>query len=719
MRKGLVALFAFTLFLSVPFSAFAAPGDPSTQTPSTETTPKPGDPVPAGSEASKSLEYTDCIKTNGLPVWGQGVAVICLFEKVAGFEGPTTSAVNSSLGKCLIDDIVGCLINTIAYLILQFANLLLALAGTLFNWVIVKTVFGFSTFLGNSPGLLIAWGILRDVGNMLLLFGFIFIGITMILDLHSYPAKKTLPRLIIFAILMNFSLFAAEAVIDTSNVLSSVMYTQANTDSCDYDEAAQTVGSQAGVDNLTSDENCFLNKGIAGKIMEVTGVSGIFDTSNGENTYSNAVVLLMLALFATVATVVLFAGAIMLIIRAVTLVFLMVLAPIGFAALAIPPLEKSGKEWWNRLIHQSFFAPIYLLLIFISLKIGAAVTGGSTATLANAIAQPHSSVMGIILAFSLVIGFLIASLIMAKKFGAMGASFAINTATGLTTRVMGGAVLGGAGFVGRQTLGRGSDKVARMVEGSDWAQKRPNLARMAVKPFDSVKAASFDARMTKAVQSGAKAIGSGADFGKPGKGAQKGYRGTIDEKVKARDEFEKRLKPTDEQKGVGEELEKELEDLRTKERGHLASELEEVEKQRLKVAQARLGNDKAALEAERTRLREKIAEYNDAKADPSNPFNEVIGTASDGTPILKGYALEKEAKDWVKRGNQEKTRVFVDEGLQNRWYNNLPLTPSALANEEARGKIRKDRSMDDLAKALKNIAAGASTAPVTPPSGTP
>jgi hypothetical protein len=157
-------------------------------------------------------------------------------------------------------------LQAIAWLILQFSTWLLGIAGTLFNWLILKTVFQFSQLIGNSPGLLIAWGILRDMGNLVLLFGFIFIGLATILDLHTYTARKTLPKLIIFAVLMNFSLFTAEAVIDTSNALSATIANQASTNNC-ASEGTATAGS-----GEVSQAECAVRYGIAGHIIQSAGL---------------------------------------------------------------------------------------------------------------------------------------------------------------------------------------------------------------------------------------------------------------------------------------------------------------------------------------------------------------------------------------------------------------------------------------------------------------
>lgn len=425
-----------------------------------------------------------------------------------------------------VESVASAAISAAAAFILTFANLLLGIAGTLFNWVIVKTVFGFSALIGNSPGLLLAWGILRDIGNMLLLFGFIFIGLATILGLQTYTAKKALPKLIIFAILMNFSLFAAEAIIDVSNGFSSMLYTQANTDSCFT--VGETVNAGAGGQ---TQEECAVNYGIAGHIMQSTGLSSIFSADNDVDIgrAPDAVFLVGLALFATIGAVVLFAASIMLVIRAVTLTFLMVTAPLGFAGLAIPPLQDAAKKWWHQLLHQSFFAPILLLMIFISLKITDSFSD-NTGSLAGALTRQDSSVMGIIMVFFLVIGFLIASLIAAKKFGAMGAGFAVKTAGTLTA--------GGIGFAGRNTVGRSANFFDNTIRSSKFGQT--SLGRRAATVTSLGAKSSFDPRGTKAASALGKQVG---DLGKPHKG---GYKDAVDKKRDTYTKYGESLKQTEE-----------------------------------------------------------------------------------------------------------------------------------------------------------------------------
>jgi len=343
-------------------------------------------------------------------------------QSQSAVEQYVASGISSALSG--LGSVAEQIISVVGSTILGFANLLLGIAGTLLNWVVIKTVFEFGNLIGNSPGLLIAWGLLRDIGNMVLLFGFIFMGIATILDLHTFSARRALPFLLIFAILMNFSLFAAEAVIDTSNALTSSIYAQTNTDPC------VTSGTQTVSQGTLDTGDCGANYGIAGHIMQSTGLASMFKTSG--SVAGTATTYIMLALFSTVGTVVLLAAAIMLVVRVVILSFIMISAPIGFAGMAIPPLRNLARTWWSKLFAEAFFAPVMFLLIFISLKVTDTFAGGTNESLAAAVQTPSSSVMGTIMIFSIVMGFLIASLVVARKMSASGATSAINFGTRFT-----------------------------------------------------------------------------------------------------------------------------------------------------------------------------------------------------------------------------------------------------------------------------------------------
>lgn len=431
-------------------------------------------------------------------------------------------------------DILGGFFAGVVMVFVGLLSIVLGWVAVLFNFAMKVTVFQFANFFGNSTGLLLAWGVMRDLANIVLLFGFIYIGIQTILNIGNYDVKKTLPRLILFAILLNFSLFAAEAMVDIGNATAASFYHQAS-----------------GIDCRGSDESC-ANEGITGKILQVSGLSSIFDVSDttfelmGEGTAGLAMSVALLALI-TILMGVFFAGAVILVSRAVTLAILFVTSPIGFAGMAVPPLQKYADTWWKTLTENIIFAPVYLLLLLVAIKILEGMRGAlgmeSGTSLVNVIASGDPNQFGALFVFfALVIGFLWAALDFAKKSSVFGAS----AVTGMTQKwvgnTMGGATLGTLGFFGRRTIGAGSGAAARAIRRSPFGQT--DLGRMASNVVGAGARQSFDLRGSKTFSSTVSAV-PGLSLGGPGKAARGGIQGIVEAQQKARTEYDSALQKED------------------------------------------------------------------------------------------------------------------------------------------------------------------------------
>ena len=84
------------------------------------------------------------------------------------------------------------------------------------------------TFINNLPPSVLPGAFARP-RQIIIIFGFLAIGITTILNVNWYGGKmKMLPILLVSAVFLNFSLFITEAVIDTGNLFATQFYTQIN-----------------------------------------------------------------------------------------------------------------------------------------------------------------------------------------------------------------------------------------------------------------------------------------------------------------------------------------------------------------------------------------------------------------------------------------------------------------------------------------------------------
>ncbi len=469
---------------------------------------------------------------------------------------PIEGSVLTTAGQEAIENVTGFFANItlaailtpvvlLSFVILSFASFLLWLAGILFNWSMAYLVFNFGTFFGNSTGLLLAWGILRDFGNIILLFGFVYMGIQTILNIGHFSVGKTLSRLVIFAILLNFSLFISQAVIDVSNALASTLYSQ--TARCDLQDFSCLVDQGIASEildraNIISTLSSSATLEQAGSIGGSLNEGGFVDAATDyfSNPIGETLKYLGLALLVVTAAVVLIAGALFLIARAVHLTFLMVVSPIGFAGMAIPWFEKMAKDWWDQLIKQAMFAPVFLLLLFVSLKLLDGLDGlaGNGGGIGAAITSQGSLDTGPILYFALVIGFMIGALMVAKQFGIYAADSITKTGLSVIGRTAGASTFGVGGWMARRTIGGASTAIARNLRTSSIG-RIPILGRQLTAIADAGAKASFDARSV---------LKTGADLGAPSKAAKGGRIGEIEAVKKANEEHAKSMVEEDKKK---------------------------------------------------------------------------------------------------------------------------------------------------------------------------
>lgn len=642
------------------------------------TTPTP--PVTPGTGDTGTGDTGTDVSQNGLGAGGDA----CNFFK------------NGNLVECIAGS-AGKLGASILWVFVSLFGWMLGVVGMFFNWVMFVTVFQYSTYFGNSAGILLAWSILRDIGNIVLLFGFIFIGLQTILNIGHFSVGRALPRLVLFAILINFSLFISEAVVDISNVLSASFYSYASGSDCT---------------EFTSNSEC-TNNGIAGLVIKAAGIGGILDFGEFGNNFAEIwgapdgiqmfVLYAGMSIFLIIMIVVLGAAAIMFMVRAITLMLLLVVSPLAFAGLAIPQFEEQSKKWWSSLISQSFFAPIFLLMIFVGLKIMEGAQGifnAGNVPLSTALGATNVTAGGVFILFTLMIGFMVAALMSAKQFGAVGASFAVNTAAGVTA--------GTIGFAGRRTVGFAGSKLGSMAEKSDFLKKRPGLGRMVLATTDAASKGSYDFRQAYGVKGAAKA--AGFSLGDPNKTASHGYHGIHEKAQKEREAYDKRMKPTDEQQAMAKEADTELEELEGKRREALAGKKQEVTSQVTKIAEMRKkGVDDALIKSEQRTLDRLEKEYQEAdkKFLEGTMYNErgADGKFTGGVKVGdRMKALKTRKATWSGEAKADMTRDLM-EGYEQSGHSLVgKVSAGGHADHEAYERLRAGGKLTDVEKALATIS---------------
>ncbi len=356
--------------------------------------------------------------------------------------------------------------------LIYFFSLLQAVAGTLLNLAINWGVIQFGAKVGSLTVLNDAWATFRDLANLFFIFGLLLISIATMLQIEEYGYHKLLMRIIILALLVNFSLFITKAIIDVSNITATqfanaiqVCY-GTNCSASNAQSATAVSGAIGGAVDLTSvvgftssDAGRAARTGPGNAFAQAMKLQQLNNALNESSKLDTLQVLFMIlfgSLFILTSAVVFAAGAVILIIRVVVLMFLMVLSPLAFAAMAIPWTEALGRKWWSSLLSNAFYAPVFMLCLWFAAflvnnpqfqKMFGVSGENQWGAIATASASAPDS-MGIIFNFIFVIGALIASIWIAKHLSVTGTTLGMKLGALATFGVPAMLARGTAGWAG-------------------------------------------------------------------------------------------------------------------------------------------------------------------------------------------------------------------------------------------------------------------------------
>lgn len=372
-------------------------------------------------------------------------------------------------------------------ILISIVGLFLHIGAYLFDSAMEVFVLTMGTQINNTGigvGITVAWEVVRDLVNLTFIFGLIYVGLRTILGSIT-DVKKVLASIIIGALLVNFSLFISKVVIDVANVTSVEIYEQIRGDS-QYSLATMFMANM-GLVRLASPN---LSDEVLREVISPDGAVNLLAFALGSS------------IFILVAAFVFAAGALLLTIRFGFLILLMILSPIAFAAQVLPNVSKWSGWWWKSLFSQAFFAPAYLFMLYITLKVSEGYNAqmGGFDKIFSADTSDVTAGFTTAVFFVLTIVLMVASLLIAKQMGALGSKQVMSAGKKgrqYALRATGAASFGAVGALGRRTVGSAAYG-ATQSKGLQRLQARSGLAgfvgRNTMKLAKGGAAASFDAR---------------------------------------------------------------------------------------------------------------------------------------------------------------------------------------------------------------------------------
>ncbi|MEX0918943.1 MAG: hypothetical protein WDZ85_03200 [Candidatus Paceibacterota bacterium] len=378
-----------------------------------------------------------------------------------------TNLTNFSIGACITEGVAW-----LASLTLWLLSLALDFAGILFNWSIQLSIVNFKdladmTFVAES------WRMVRDLANIAFIFILLYIAISTILQINSGQAKKMIGHIIIIALLVNFSAVLTRVVIDVSNVISVSFYNNIGT---------ETDG------NTAPDISAIFITGVGPSqfVGAKSGQAPVFGQTGGLSFDKVIISALGSSILIIVTTLVILAAAVLFIIRTIILLLLIILAPLAFVGYVIPKLKgDTFDKWVKELTNQAIFAPVFMVMLFITLKIA------DNRHDIMAASEGWGGALQDTIMFIFLVGFLLAAIIIASKLGAHGGSWAKGFAVDRSKKWGKKAGIGTVAGAGVYTAGKTANKIAGSDRLKSWAAKSPVIGGLVKKTAQKTAGLKF------------------------------------------------------------------------------------------------------------------------------------------------------------------------------------------------------------------------------------
>jgi len=389
---------------------------------------------------------------------------------------PVTSAIGDLLGG-----LGGAIGKAIVIAIGQAVNFVL-------SWLIKAAAAFFEGMLGigfeqsTVKVMQIGWEKCRDIANMFFILFMVIIAFGTILRIEQYGIKKLLPKVILIALLINFSMVFASAIVDFSNIAASA-FTKDIRGQINGDKQGTLTATFADALNITGVYKTYTNceEFLKERTAQCSNPEYLkmwnwdlpgFRTGFGENptdacmtygqeqyneckttgvyttemTPESSLPFLNIFLGYTVGSLILiiasftfFAGGLMILFRIIAIWLLITIAPLAFMCYILPSLNTHWKKWWSTFLNWCIFAPAYSFFIWMAVQITMSRANESMSTQASKftptgnfspmnnefVTNPGPQ----LIRYLVIIGFLIGGLIVAKQLGIYGADAVMKIAT--------------------------------------------------------------------------------------------------------------------------------------------------------------------------------------------------------------------------------------------------------------------------------------------------
>jgi len=226
----------------------------------------------------------------------------------------------------------------IVWLVGGIAQAIVSVLGLILTQVIgvLVKVAQYNNFIKEGP-VTNGWVIVRDIANMFFVVILLIIAFATILRIERYNYKKWLPKLLIMAVLINFSKTICGLLIDAAQVIMLTFVTA----------FAPMMG---------------------GNIVDLLGISG-WNEMRGDievKSWTVAGLYVLSVIYVVISLIVVVAMLAMLVMRMVMIWIYVVLSPLAFLLSSFPDGAKYASQWWSEFTKNLIVGPVLAFFIWLS-----------------------------------------------------------------------------------------------------------------------------------------------------------------------------------------------------------------------------------------------------------------------------------------------------------------------------------------------------------------
>jgi hypothetical protein len=273
----------------------------------------------------------------------------------------------------------------------------------------------YNNFAQSAP-VVLGWTIIRDLCNMFFILIVLVIAFATILHFEKYSIKNLLVKVIVMAILINFSKLICAVIIEGANVIMMTFVAGFESKGAEGMSQALGIDKMQTLSNIPSGTNTNL---VNPQTKVGTG-----------STFWDVLLLYILALvYMLVATVVLLAMCGVLLMRMIFIWIYIVLSPLAYLASTMPATESMARDWWTKFTSYVMTGPILAFFIWLSLAVLSGTTGGDPDAVtvnmmgsnangtSKAVANSQITTTNFFIGYAIAIGLLIGGLVVSKQYG--------------------------------------------------------------------------------------------------------------------------------------------------------------------------------------------------------------------------------------------------------------------------------------------------------------